>query len=114
MIDMRKTILAATGAAVAVAGLVAFAGSASAAETGHNAWIKAPTTAFQYPDTDSSPVWTNLQPEQQVTALCFTEGEVIGGNHNWFRISLTPEPKGETAFVHRDAISVGTNDLRHC
>ena len=111
---MRKTLLATIGAAVAVAGIVGFAGTAAAAETSHPAYIKAPATAYQHADNRSAPVFTNLQPGQQVTALCFTEGQVIDGNHNWFRISLTPEPQGTTGFVHRDAISVGTSDLRHC
>jgi hypothetical protein len=114
VIVMRKKVLVAAGAAVGVAGLVGFAAPASAAEAGHPAWIKAPATAYQHADKGSAPVFTNLQPDQQVTALCFTEGQLIDGNHNWFRISLTPDPKGVTGFVHKDAISVGTSNLPHC
>ena len=110
---MRKMILTAVGAAVAVAGLAGFAGTA-AAETGHPAYIAKPTTAYQHADNNSAPVFTNLQPGQEVTALCFTEGQAIDGNHNWFRISLTPDPQGKTAFVHRDAIGGVPTELRHC
>ncbi|WP_103380553.1 hypothetical protein [Pseudonocardia dioxanivorans] len=111
---MRTSLLAAVGAAVAVAGLVGFAGTAAAAEAGHPAYIKAPATAYQHADNRSAPIFTNLKPGQQVTALCFTEGQTVDGNHNWFRISLTPDPQGSTGFVHRDAISVSAPDLRHC
>lgn len=113
-VEMRRMVLAATGAAVAVAGIVGFAGSASAAESGHPAYISKPTTAYQHADKGSAPVFTNLQPGQEVTALCFTEGQLVNGNHNWFRISLTPEPQGNTGFVHRDAIGGVSPDLRHC
>ena len=111
---MRRTFLVAVGAAIGAAGLVGLAGTATAAEAGHNAWIKAPATAYQYPTTTSGTIFSNLQPGQQVTALCFTEGQNLGGNHNWFRISLTPDPQGTTGFVHRDAITVPDASLRHC
>jgi hypothetical protein len=113
---MRKIFLAATGAAVVVAGLVGFGGSATAAEAGHPAHIKAPTTAYQDANTQSGAVFTNLKPNQPVTALCFTEGQEINGNQNWFRISLTPDPQGKTGFVHRDAISVEArpDEMKHC
>ncbi|MCE3554719.1 hypothetical protein LWC33_25085 [Pseudonocardia sp. RS11V-5] len=113
---MRKIFLAASGAAVAVVGLVGFAAPATAAEAGHPAYIKAPTTAYQNSNNQSGAVFTNLKPNQQVTALCFTEGQEIDGNHNWFRISLTPDPQGKTGFVHRDAISVDASpdEMKHC
>ncbi|WP_181780995.1 hypothetical protein [Pseudonocardia pini] len=113
---MRRIVLAATGAGLALAGLVGFAGSASAAPVGFEAYIKAPTTAYQTSNNGSGAVFTNLRPNQQVTALCFTEGQEINGNHNWFRISLTPDPQGQTGFVHRDAISVEATpqEMKHC
>jgi hypothetical protein len=110
---MHKFAFAATGAAVAVAaGLVGLAGPA-AAEDGHNAVITRPTTAYEHATNQSAPVFTNLKAGREVTALCFTEGQELNGNQNWFRISLTAVPDGNTAFVHRDAISVGSA-IRHC
>lgn len=38
----------------------------------------------------------------------------MNNNPYWFRISLTPTPDGNTAFVHRDAISVENNNLANC
>ena len=117
---MRKSIFAAAGAAVVVAGLVGLAApaaaqtSSTATEIGHTAYITKPTTGYQHADNRSAPVFTNLASGQEVTALCFTEGQQLNGNHYWFRISMTPEPNGNTAFVHRDAISVNGADVRHC
>jgi hypothetical protein len=117
---MRKSVYAAAGAAGAVAAIVGLAGpaaaqtSAAATEIGHTAYITKPTTAYQHADNRSAPFFTNLTPGQEVTALCFTEGQQLNGNPYWFRISTTPEPNGNTAFVHRDAISVNGGDVRHC
>jgi hypothetical protein len=116
---MRKFVVVA-GAAVVVAGLVGLAGTAAAdtgstaAEAGQRAYITQGTTGYQHADNRSAPMFTNLKPGQEVTALCFTEGQQLNGNHYWFRISMTPEPNGNTAFVHRDAISVNGGDVRHC
>ena len=76
-------------------------------------YITRPTTGYQHPTNQSAPVLTGLKQGQSVTALCFAEGQVVNDNPYWFRISTTPTPEGNTAFVHRDAISVGP-DLRHC
>src|SRR6185312_6690129 len=81
---MRKIVLAATGAAVAVAGIIGLAGPAAAgpaaAETGTTATITAHTTGYQWPSKQSPPVMTGLAPDQQVTALCFTDkGDVVNG-----------------------------------
>ena len=115
---MRKIVLAATGAAVAVAGIIGLAGPAAAgpaaAETGTTATITAHTTGYQWPSKQSPVVITGLTPGQQVTALCFTdEGEPVSGNPYWFRISQTATPNGNTAFVLREAISV-SNDIPNC
>jgi len=114
---MRKIVLAATGAAVAVAGIIGLAGPAAAgpaAETGTTATITTHTTGYQWPSKQSPAVITGLTPGQQVTALCFTdEGEHVNGNPYWFRISQTATPNGNTAFVPREAISV-SNDIPNC
>ena len=38
----------------------------------------------------------------------------MDGNPYWFRISKTPKPDGNTAFVSKDAISVGSTELPNC
>ena len=107
---MRKLIAGAAGAAVAVAGLVALAGPA-AAETGTTGIITKPTTGYQWPTKESPAVITGLTPGQEVTTLCFTDsGAEVNGNPYWFRISKTAKPDGNTAFVHKDAISVSNTD----
>ena len=59
--------------------------------------------------------YTGLIPDQQVTALCFTDrGDEVDGNTYWFRISKTAKPDGNTAFVSKDAISVGSTELPNC
>jgi hypothetical protein len=111
---MRKLIAGAAGAAVAVAGLVALAGPA-AAETASTATITKPTTGYLWPTKDSAAVYTGLVADQQVTALCFTDrGDEVDGNPYWFRISKTAKPDGNTAFVSKDAISVGSTELPNC
>jgi len=117
---MRKIVVAAAGAAVAVAGLVGLAGPAlagpAAAETGTTATITKHTTGYQWPSMQSPPVMTGLTPGQQVTALCFTDkGDVVNDNPYWFRISKTATPDGSTGFVHKDAIGGVSNErLPNC
>jgi hypothetical protein len=111
---MRKLIAGAAGTAVAVAGLVALAGPA-AAETGTTGFITKPTTGYLWPTKESPAVITGLTPGQEVTALCFTDnGAQVDGNTYWFRISKTAKPDGNTAFVSKDAISVGSTELPNC
>ena len=111
---MRKFIAGAAGAAVAVAGLLALAGPA-AAETGTTGIITKPTTGYQWPTKESPAVMTGLDPGQEVTAFCFTDsGAEVNGNPYWFRMSKTAKPDGNTAFVHRDEISVGNTNLPNC
>ena len=111
---MRKLIAGAAGAAVAVAGLVALAGPA-AAETGTTGIITKPTTGYQWPTKESPAVITGLTAGQEVTTLCFTDsGAEVDGNPYWFRISKTATPDGNTAFVPREAISVGSTELPNC
>ena len=69
---MRKIVVAAAGAAVAVAGTRG-PRRARAAETGTTATITKPTTGYQWPTKESPAVITGLTPGQEVTALCFTE-----------------------------------------
>ena len=38
----------------------------------------------------------------------------MNGNPYWFRISKTATPDGNTAFVHKDAISVSNTNLPNC
>lgn len=116
---MRKIIIGAVGAAVAVSGLMALAGPASAApttapaaagttaEAAAPAYIIKPTTAYQWPTKNSPAVITGLTQGQQVTAHCFVESDVVEGNKYWFRISRTADPNGTTGFVPKDVISVG-------
>ncbi len=116
---MRRIALVATGAAAAVTGVLLGAGTAAAAPAAGTetqsatAYIIHPTTGYSSPSNQSVPVLTGLNADQKVTALCFTEGQVLGGNHYWFRVSTTPQPDGNTGFVHKEAISV-QGDLRHC
>ena len=106
---MRKLLV--TGAAVAVAGLavIGLAGTAAAA-TGSTGWITHPTTSYTSPSKQSQPL-AQLGQGTPVEALCYTKGEIVNGNPNWFRIAEDGESLG---FVHRDAIGGVPGDLRHC
>src|SRR5947209_412912 len=88
-----------------VAGRPTDVGGGDVDAAGFPATISKPTTAYQWPTKDSPAVITGLAKDQQVTAHCFAEGDVVDGNQYWFRISLTPDPQGNTGFVHRGAIS---------
>ena len=95
---MRKALYTAAGAAVAIAGPVGLAApaaahtSANATEIGHTAYITKPITGYQHPDNRSAPFFTNLTPGQEVTVVCFTEGQQLNGNHYFFRTAQSPLP----------------------
>jgi len=108
---MRKltaivALSAAAAGGVAIASSVG-AGSGTAESVGH---IKAPTSSYTSPSNQSSPVHFNLKPGTPVHIRCFTEGQDIHGQHNWFRIGVD----GKLGFVHRDTIAPGTNEIPHC
>jgi hypothetical protein len=108
---MRK--LTAITLSVAAAALLAVGAAETAnahsAVAGHIGYITQPTTSYQYPTNQSPPVDFSLKPGQQVDVVCFTEGQVLNGNHYWFRIF----ENGTPSFVHRDAISAGYG-MPHC
>jgi hypothetical protein len=104
---MRKLIVLATGTAVAVAGLITLAATANAG--GSNSVITKSTTSYTSPSNQSIRV-SSLTQGTQVESLCFTEGQMLNGNPNWFRIS---KDGNSAQYVHRDAISA-PKDLKHC
>ena len=108
---MRKvtaiTLSVAATALLAVG--VAHTANAQSSSADHVGYIKQPTTSYQYPTNQSSPVKFGLKPGQQVDVVCFTEGQELNGNHYWFRIV----DSGTPSFVHRDAISPGYG-MPHC
>jgi hypothetical protein len=108
---MRKVTaitLSAAAAALLAVGAAETANAHSSAGQ-HIGYITQPTTSYQYPTNQSSPVEFGLKPGQQVDVVCFTEGQVLNGNHYWFRIV----ERGTPSFVHRDAISAGYG-MPHC
>ena len=109
---MRKvtaiTVSVAAAAALLAVGAAETA-NAHSGTAGQVGYIKQPTTSYQYPTNQSSPVKFGLKPGQQVDVVCFTEGQELNGNHYWFRIVDNNTP----SFVHRDAISPGYG-MPHC
>jgi hypothetical protein len=106
---VQKRILFAAAAGLAAVGVVGLAGVAGAAEYADpTGLIIAPATSYSSPSNQSGPI-RSLSPGTGVRTVCFTEGQTLVGNHNWFRIS---EADG-SGYVHRSAISVAPG-LRHC
>jgi hypothetical protein len=93
-----------------VGAVAATAGTASAAEevAGKPGTIIGYATSYTSPSNTSIPVH-HLKPGTNVETMCFREGQVLNGNPYWFLIKYD----GQTAYVHRDAISA-PHDLRHC
>jgi hypothetical protein len=108
---MRKVtaITLSVAAAALLAVGAAHTANAQSAPAGHVGYIKQPTTSYQYPTNQSSPVKFGLTPGQQVDVVCFTEGQELNGNYYWFRIVESGTP----SFVHRDAIAPG-HGMPHC
>ena len=108
---MRKftavTVSVAAAALLAVG--AAHTANAQSSSADHVGYIKQPTTSYQYPTNQSSPVKFGLKPGQQVDVVCFTEGQELNGNYYWFRIV----DSGTPSFVHRDAIAPG-DGMPHC
>ena len=104
---MNKLIAVAALATFGVIAGVAGTANASTAEVATGT-IKAYATSYTASSNESIPVH-HLQPGAQVDTYCFREGQVLNGNPYWFVI----RKDGETAHVHRDAISAPP-DLRHC
>ena len=104
---MIKTV-ALAGAAVGLAtlGVLASAGSASAAEP--TGVITHPTTSYSSPSNQTEPV-RSLAQGTPVEVACFTEGQTLNDNHYWFRLT----GDSGSGYVHRSAISVAP-DVTHC
>ena len=65
-------------------------------------------TTYTSPSNASIPVH-HLKPGDEVETYCFRQGQVLNGNPYWFAINTG----GETAYVHKDSISVPDGVL-HC
>jgi hypothetical protein len=102
----RSIVMAGSATCIAVVAGVALAGVADASTS--TGVITRPTTSYSSPSNVSVPV-RSLAQGTHVDAVCFTEGQTIDGNHNWFRII----GDGGSSYVHRSAISADP-DLRHC
>ncbi|MFC4946344.1 hypothetical protein [Pseudonocardia sp. GCM10023141] len=103
---MKTLILATVALGLAAAATLGLAGTAGASEP--SGVITHPTTSYSSPSNVSAPV-TSLPTGTQVQAVCFTEGQSVNGNQNWFRII---DGNG-SSYVHRSAITVDPG-LRHC
>lgn len=101
---MRKTLVKGTVAAALVAlGVIAAAGSATAAETAAaRGEITRDTSSYSAPTT-YSPTVSTLTRGQQVTVLCSIEGQRHPGDGSpyWFRVR---DERGDS-FVPRVAIT---------
>jgi hypothetical protein len=103
---MKTSILVSAAVGLAAVGVVGLAATAGASEP--TGVITQSTTSYSSPSNVSAPV-RSLSQGTPVQAVCFTEGQSLGGNHNWFRIV---DGNG-SSFVHRNSITVGQG-LRHC
>ena len=103
---IKALAIAGATVGIAAAGLLVTAGSASADSP--SGVITKPTTSYSSPSNKTVPV-QSLPQGTLVDVACFTEGQVLDGNHYWFRLT-GDEGHG---YVHRSAISVAP-DVRHC
>lgn len=96
-------------AAMSGAGVLAGIGTAEAATSSEpvTGVIKGFATTYSSPSNESARMY-HLQAGTQVDTYCYREGQVLNGNPLWFVINVD----GDTAYVHRDLISV--DDVPHC
>ena len=103
---MSKLIAA---AALTAGALGAIGGTAEAATASATGVTKGFATTYSSPSNQTGVVH-HLQPNTEVTTMCFREGQVLNGNPLWFIINVD----GQSGYIHRDLIAVPEGSVGHC
>jgi hypothetical protein len=106
---MTRRHLLAAAAGLAAVGVVGLAGVAAATEPADpTGLVGVPTISYTGPSDRAVPV-RPFSPGTYVHLLCSTEGQALGNNQTWFRVSGADGG----GYVHRTAVSVGPG-VRSC